>query len=439
MKRYLYLAAIVVWAMIPASCDNYLDIEPEGKVIPKTLEENRALLTKAYSGYPKHRSKLQFRTDEVILDEFSNDAPYFRDIYIWKDVNPDPQTGQYPWVQFYNTVFYTNHIINEGVLTMKDSAEKDQLLGEAYALRAYSFFDLVNLYGKPYNKETSANDPGVPLALEIDLEQVFKPASVGEVYAQVLSDLENAKELINVELQETGKNYRFSISAVNALEARVYLYMNDWENAVSAVNRSLNYNDQLLNMNTAAGLPNEYTSPESVLALEDVYEASVNNAAFISNELIALFDQENDLRFSLYFVQSGGNYKSNKGGDQKYKCSIRTAELYLLKAEALFHLGNINEAKETLLSLLENRYDPAYINTLQAGIEAMNSTDFEAMLQQERARELALEGHRWFDLRRSNQKEIVHSFDGETYILAENDPRYTLLYPEDAKLNNPEL
>ena len=108
MKKYTYLFIALITGLHFTACDSYLDIEPQGKVIPETLEENRGLITVAYNGFPTHKSRLTFRADEPVLDEFSIDAAYYRDIYIWKDVNPDSQTAAYPWVQFYNTIFYTN-------------------------------------------------------------------------------------------------------------------------------------------------------------------------------------------------------------------------------------------------------------------------------------------------------------------------------------------
>ena len=69
----------------------------------------------------------------------------------------------------------------------------------------------------------------------------------------------------------------------------------------------------------------------------------------------------------------------------------------------------------------------------------MTQTQLLDFIAQERQREFAVEGHRWFDLRRTTQKQIIHTFNGENYTLIENDPRYTLPFPLDARLNNPEL
>lgn len=65
-----------------------------------------------------------------------------------------------------------------------------------------------------------------------------------------------------------------------------------------------------------------------------------------------------------------------------------------------------------------------------------------ALLQEiyeERFRELSFEGHRWFDLRRTSQPEIVHTLKGKTYTLRAGDPRYTIRIPMDAIANNPLL
>ena len=58
---------------------------------------------------------------------------------------------------------------------------------------------------------------------------------------------------------------------------------------------------------------------------------------------------------------------------------------------------------------------------------------------EERARELAFEGHRWFDLRRTDRPRIERTYRGETYVLEQNDPRYTIRIPNEAIEANPGL
>ena len=69
----------------------------------------------------------------------------------------------------------------------------------------------------------------------------------------------------------------------------------------------------------------------------------------------------------------------------------------------------------------------------------MNASEFMNFILEERVREFALEGQRWYDLRRANQKKITHQISGKEYILQENDVRYTIEIPQKAKLNNPYL
>ncbi|WP_435523681.1 RagB/SusD family nutrient uptake outer membrane protein [Chryseobacterium indoltheticum] len=79
--------------------------------------------------------------------------------------------------------------------------------------------------------------------------------------------------------------------------------------------------------------------------------------------------------------------------------------MYFIKSEALVKLNRLDEAKETLLKVLKNRYTPAGFTSIQTDVNAMNATVFMSFIMDERFREFALEGQRWFDLRRLNQKK----------------------------------
>ena len=128
-----------------------------------------------------------------------------------------------------------------------------------------------------------------------------------------------------------------------------------------------------------------------------------------------------------------------KGGSSDFRVSFRTAESYFIKSESLVKLNRLDEAKETLLKVLKNRYTPTGYTVIQAEVTAMNATEFMSSMMDERFREFALEGQRWFDLRRLNQKKIIHNVNGQEYILQQNDVRYTIEFPKSAKKNNPYL
>ncbi|WNI38513.1 RagB/SusD family nutrient uptake outer membrane protein [Chryseobacterium sp. SG20098] len=439
MRKITAIIALAAISFINIGCDRFLDIQPEGKVIPTTVEDYRKVLTSAYSKYPVHKSLVALRTDEVNIDDNSTDFISYREIAMWKDANNDQASTEFPWVSFYSVNFYLNQIINEGSTTMQDSPEKNQILAEAYALRAYLYFDMVNLYGKPYNSATASTDRGVPISLEIDLEQVLKPSSVQEVYNQVHADLKKAEDLMVEQKQATGLNYRFSKVALLAFEARAALYERDWNKALNYADQVLAVKGDLSNLNTVNTPPNHYASPESIMALDNTWDNSIKNLSFASPELISSYNTTADKRFGMYFEKNGSKYKVTKGGSLEFKVSFRTAEQYFIKSEALLKLNKLAEAKETLLKVMKNRYTPDGYTSVQNAVNSMDSTAFMNFILDERFREFALEGQRWFDLRRANQKKISHTISGNEYILQQNDPRYTIEYPMSAKKNNPNL
>ncbi len=439
MKKIFILISCLTLSLGAVSCDSFLDIEPEGIVIPKTQEDFRGLMTSAYSTYPRHKALTALRTDELNLDSESYDFQTYREIFMWQDLSEDANTTAFPWQQFYTSIFYINHVINEGGTILPSSTDKDQLIGEAYALRAYAFFDLVNLYAKPYDPITSKTDKAIPLALELDLEQVLQPETTQKVYDQIHSDLEKAKRLLQLNSQEKGLNYRFSKASLYAFEARVYLYQREWDKALQSTEQALAFKSSLQDLNVTSTLPNLFTSVESILALEDTYYSQVKNTTFASVELLAAFDTDNDLRYPLFFEKSGNKMMIIKTGQQEQKVSLRTAELYFIKAEVLLKLNRLTEAKSALKQVVKNRYKTAAVSQIESNIDQMDGAQLFELIQDERYREFALEGHRWFDLRRFNQKRIVHNVEGREYILQENDPRYTIPYPRNARLNNPNL
>lgn len=433
--------ALLLTVISVSSCNKYLDIKPVGSVMPQTAADFRALLTNTYNAFPSHRGLLALRTDELILNEYSEDVVYYRDIFTWKDGSADPGTTEFPYQVFYKNIFNTNEIIANAAGKAGKNAETDQIRGEAYLLRAYSHFELLNLYARPYNKETASTERGVPVSTEVDLEKVFVPASVENVYTQIFSDIELAEGLINVTNYEAGKNYRFTKRALEAFKARVYEYRGEWDKALAASEKALAFDDKLLDLNTENNkmVPNDYRSPESILSLENTLAALVAKAAYVSPQLIARYRPNADLRLTTFFSKSGSRYNSVKTGADNFRVSFRNAEMYLIKSEAAYRTGNPDLARQTLLALKVKRFTPAGYAEESSRLAGLNGNALLTEILDERTRELALEGHRWYDLRRLGQPSITHQYDGNTFTLQQGDPKYTLRFPVSAIKNNPNL
>jgi len=439
MKKNILLIGLLVGTLLSSSCNKYLDIQPVGTVIPKTESDFRALLVSAYQSYPPHKSRLNLRTDELLLDEFSTDISLIKDLYIWNDLNPDATTAPMAWATLYKTIFYANYIIDKAKDVAGDSEVTQQIRAEAYLIRAYAHFELLNTYAETFNAATAATDRGVPISLRVDLEQLFAPGSVEQVYTQILADMKQAEALLQVTDNATNVRYRFSKRAYYAFESRVRLYRGEWELAIAAADKALAINSDLEDLNVAgAKVPTDFESKEMIQAWENVGQVTVSNSTFINPQFMKNY-AVGDLRLTRFFQKKGGDYVTAKGTNSQNSSTFRNAELFLTKAEAFARLGNKNQAIAVVSVLLKNRLTPSAYTLATEKLANMSNEALTTEILAERGRELTLEGLRWYDLKRTTRPAIEHVYQGKPYQLVKNDPRYVIRYPKDAISNNPDL
>uniref|UniRef100_UPI0039A6641C RagB/SusD family nutrient uptake outer membrane protein n=1 Tax=Ornithobacterium rhinotracheale TaxID=28251 RepID=UPI0039A6641C len=440
MKKILItLSLISSFAMI--SCDDYLDIQPKDRVIPTTLQEYRELLTSGYNAFPNAKSKASIRTDELEINPKDFSANNYKDIFLWNDRDYDAETSEFSYDLLYRSIFYANEVINH-TGELQSNEEQKQLLAEAHALRAYTYFELVNLFAKPYDAQQT-DEKGVPIVLTTDLEKENRPESIAKIYALIEDDLAKAESLMQNEKADEKAPYRFSKISLNALISRVALYKGEWQKSTDYANKVLAKNNNLLdlNHNEENVLPNQIKSPENIMALDYAVDSKVRQLAFVSDELLKLYDQNDDLRFSLYYTQvkDSDKYQTVKGNNTDFKCSFRIGEIMLVKAEALLKLNKEGEAKKVLNQLAEKRYNAEGFKKFSEKLNSLSGDKLWAEFMNERQREVAFEGYRWFDLRRNDQKEITHTYNNVKKILQKNDPRYTIAFPKSARQENPFL
>lgn len=267
-------------------------------------------------------------------------------------------------------------------------------------------------------------------------------SSVDAVYQAVLNDIKEAEKRITVKSWDTGYNYRFTTVAVEALKSRVYLYMGDgfWDKSLEASKNVLEIKSDLVDLNVGnTPLPNNYSSTEMIVALEQTVNASRVQGMFMNRNLINLYGT-GDLRKSKYYTAvTASIYTVAKGGSRTYACTFRTGEIYLNAAEAAFHTDKLDDTKGYLLTLLKKRYNTNGYTRIELEVNALTKENFLEYLYNERFKELAVEGHRWFDLRRTTQPRIEKTYSGQTYVLEQGDARYTIRIPREAIESNPNL
>jgi tetratricopeptide (TPR) repeat protein len=420
------------------SCDNFLDITPTGKVIASTAEEYRNLLTNEYKYFPKDRHMTIVRTDELLFSAStsSSDLDAYLDLWLWKDENPSPTTSYFSWRTYYHNIYIANYIIEkQGEMTNSNAAEVNQLVGEAYMMRAYDLFLLVNLYAEAYTHCNPATTRGVPMLLQADVNAIPRSSSVEAVYQQVLSDIAQAEQRMNVQLWEVGKRYRFNTQSAQALRARTYLYMGRWQEALTAAKAVIAMHPDLEDLNNLGSLlPDDFQSVENIVALE--YFSS--NLSSVINQPAATYInmyRTGDQRKTRYYKRATSTTWTLQKSDGY--CSFRSAEAYLTAAEASVQLGDLTGAIDFLKPLLVKRLNTTAYNDALTLMAGMNQAQLLQEIIDERGRELAFEGHRWYDLKRTAKPALTRTWSGQIYTLTPE--KYTMRFPTEAVEANPEI
>ena len=347
--------------------------------------------------------------------------------YRWA-INPcNSGTQEYDdpeWQSFYMHIGVANAVIDK-VDEFTDDSEEDRnrVKGQAYFLRAYYYYFLVNLYAGAYSAVSADSDLGVPLKnfSSID-DRKWERATVKEVYDQIVSDLQAA---ITCLAGQTPRSvYWAGEDAARLLLSRVYCYMGQWESVPAVCEPLLNKGYHLTDLVANASAPYLATdSPELIFTMGNnmrglvfYMAAPTGLASFgVSDELWNLYgngDVRRDVRltnrnpsqtYQFYFPQTMGDNVSDV-------FTLRLSEAYLNLAEAYAMNGNEDEARQMLQELRERRIAADQVGTVTATGEELVKA-----IRDERRRELCFEGHRWFDLKRygvcpnyPESKSIVH-------------------------------
>lgn len=449
MKNVTTILAICVVVML-TGCNDYLDIKPKGEKIPTTVSDYETLLNyesvqKVSDTYPA------YLTDDVFLPDVAEGTATpglnsvdqsIRNLYLFKkEVFGDAQDDGF-WFASYNRIYYYNTVI-DNIMDADGSDEQQKLSIRAEALisRALEYLYLVNGYAKYYDVRTAESDPGVPLILDEDISKKnLVRASVKDVYAQILSDLQTA--LPNLPVQAKGNAFRASKAAGYGVLAKMYLYMGNYAEALKAANEVLEINNSLLDLKKYAvvkaqssigrtNVPQDIDNPENIYIKFAPYVYGLSSKVFGSDELISLFS-EDDMRLQVYFTKNFRNIPTDKYVWAPYlraNLAVSSPEIYLIAAECEAREGSIERAIALINKLRDNRIKN---NT---DIVATDRNDALQKVLEERRRELAMSGMvRYIDLKRLNQesqfaKTVTHVTGEGTFSLEPNSPLYVLPIP----------
>lgn len=464
MKNYIKLG-LLAGVISFAACDDELTTDPIGRT---TLEQANTtptltiIETAVYSSYDLLSNRLNmlgqwnwlgglvFQNDYVMQDIASDDME--------KKWNPD---GDQLWIDDINNYNFTSenggpnglwkydyegikriniaieYLTNPNIesITGITTARKNQLLGESYFLRSYYYFSLVTNFG----------DVPLILAPVKSYEEAFDVAVKVEkqkVWEQIQADLLLAKDLLpNSKYSSETEKWRVSKAAVIALQAKSYLYNENWSEVPALVDQiaALGYD---LNAHYFDSFRTEYSDNEVIFAFDHQTNAVPRRGNGIcapldwgffapSTDFLDAFEPNDPRKFYTVNVEAknvnkmlGSTNGTNKGNDDapNNKIYIRYADALLWKAEALNESGDyagavaiINQIRNRARTTPDVDGNLAPDGTLADRPASTDKATIKGWLISERRVELGFENQRMLDLKRWGIAKQVMTAHGKNF------------------------
>lgn len=422
-KHIAWVAAV---ALLGAACDSPLNVDPLDSVDAETaLNDARSVELAVRGGYRSFQTSALYNREMTIYPElyadnlqwtgtFATDAEVFN-----RNIQTSNSAIRDAWRNSYVGINRANNVLAATSSAKDLTAENARLYkGEALFVRALHYFDLVRYFG------------GVPIVTE-PTRQVTEASnlarsSLAETYTQIEKDLTEAATLLPAQ-NEAG---RATLGAANALLARVYLEQGKWTQArdratavISSTRYQLvsNYRSIFTTKNSAESIFELQYSvnnsnalafwyfPQSLGGRRGIAPSASLNSAFEAGDTRKAAQIAATGTGALYGIK----FSRIAAGDDNVPV-LRLADMYLTRAEANARLNATPAVVLADVNAVRQRAGLAPLNPATvSGTEAL----IDAILKERRV-EFAMEGHRFFDLRRTGRATQVLGI-----------PAFRLLFP----------
>jgi hypothetical protein len=484
MKK-LIIFSIAALGLLTSCKKSWLEIVPQGSLVAITTDDYDKLMNDGgFYAYPLSGG---YQEAQLMGDDVGAVTPYYinkgniavRDrLFQWQDdVYPTADITSNSLKVALTQMYELNKIVEE-VMGSKGGTDQQKkgILAEAKATRAFTVFYMAGYYCKPYTVATAGSDLGFPIpkAANVSVND-FTRGTLQQTYDFIIKDYTDA--LADIPVKQNIVT-RMSKPAVEGLLAKVYMFMGKYNQALPLLKAAFadvaaNQQTTLYNYNQtfAAGgsfLPiSATTGPNSPgQHMEDVQEAIVSKAFYsgkfngsqtgndglvLTPQAKALYDAS-DLRLNFYTNKNANNSVNTDGRIRKYgvnysRFGLQLPELYLISAECKARTNDLAGAVTDLETLRKNRM-PAANASVPVAI-AGNQTALIKFIIDERTREFAAEGYRWFDMRRLSVDPLfagavtthtMYNADGTTMVYTLNQPnRLVLRLPRNITDANPTM
>lgn len=438
--------------MLSACSDDKLDVNPTTSVSGNTLMSNptaalvplngiyRSMYTAGWTttgnthqcfGISAYNLMAEVMGDDMIMGDIGSGWFWFDAIYNVKARFTLKSWRSYDlWTAYTNWVSNANAIIN-GETTMQGAQKEiNYVIGQAYAIRAYSYFMMAQTFARTYAGHE--NEPCVPVYTKITQagDKGAPRSTVAQVYERVNADIDKAVSLLEGTVQTHKSHIGYAVAL--GLKARMALVQENWQAAKDAAHAAIAAsNGSILPVKDFIGL-NDISKSNVMWGAEIIMDQRGQYASLYAHmdtivtygksapKLISrtLFDKMSatDARHTWW------NEKSPLSNTGVHQCKMtfkdaktwlgdyvwmRVEEMYLIAAEAECRLGDEASAKADLMALMSQR-DPNYNLNGKTGTALGKLTnEFTGSLLEEiitqRRLELWGEAGRIYDIRRLKQ------------------------------------
>lgn len=468
IKKYLYL--VLAGGLLTTGCKKQLDIHNPNVIgdgnAYKTLEHVQLSLNGVYGGFSTYVNeiyKTALVSDEAKIgpDNAGQGALTYRYQYSSDGTTGGDVTAGYG--TYYTLIDLVNRTLPHVYTVEGDEVtnRRDVIRGQLLGMRGIAHFTLLQSYAKRYD---AAEPLGIAIVLESKPTNRSARKTMAESIAAIEKDLTDAKALLPAVTPTSFRDTTLNRVSIAAFQARIALWKRDYDAAITYATEVINSNVKPLvsGQDFLDIWTDEQADPGSFPRgiAETLFRIRFPNLTTLgglwttagggeliyiapSDKLTDSYDAD-DIRLEAYidYKPNGDRYLnkyhiSSRGGRVVDLKVIRTAEMYLIRAEA--------NARKTSPDLAAAAADLNYLRSNRiAGYTDetfSNATDLINAILEERFKELAFEGHRFFDLKRNGLPVQRNASDAspEWQTLPASSYRFVFPIPQAAMLANPNM
>lgn len=459
MKKNIFnplMLFALVSCLFFTSCEDYLNIQPKGKRIPKSFVDFEAMLRDEYAC---HRNVI-INAQNLMNNRFVTQSslgyyPLYKANFHWEEATDRVALNKSDETTYYNgyQAISTFNLVIENILNVPDGTDESrhEVYAQAQVLRAMNYFILANYYADTYDAQTASTKLSVPLILSANVNAPYTQVTIQKIYDFMITSI---KEAIPYLKEESATVLHPNLGTAYAMLARIYLQMSNYEKALENANLALNQNDvlydwtayyksyesQILNATSYTRTPSPFgfNYPETY----NFRHGSANSATGLESipvERAAKFEDGDAFFLSNWKYRSVGADTYFYGTTTGYFNwgGLTTTEMYLIKAECLARAGQINNAMDMLdlvriKRILPEKYHPSSAANLAEAIQKIRRTKDDAMILSI----VAFGDARRFNKEGTYATTLTKQLNGATISLSPTSHMWTMPFPLGA-IENP--